>query len=52
MKTYGLYKGKELIVTVNDPSCNMAVLKIKKLLYQTLNPLITVEVHRCKEQNC
>lgn len=52
MKTYGLYKGTEQLVTYTTSSCNLAILKIKGFLYGRMSAVRTVEVLRNKQQNC
>lgn len=52
MKTYGLYKGTELIMSRQDRSCNLAILGIKGFLYGKLSAVRTVEVLRNRQQNC
>lgn len=52
MKTYGLFKGTELLVTYTASSCNLAILKIKGFLYGRMSAVRTIEVIRNSQQNC
>ena len=52
MKTYGLYKGTELIMSRQERSCNLAILTIKGFLYGKLSAVRTVEELRNRQQNC